>query len=81
MLNISTPLQPNFLGVAALEGQFLLEEQTYDMKEPVRFWLRSQRPVVFKGSEQNKYGASVSKNQFIEVVPFLMYGMHYLNAV
>jgi hypothetical protein len=55
--------------------------QTHDVKKPVRFWLRTQRPVVFKGSEQNKHGASVSKNQFIEVIPFLMYRMLYLNAV
>jgi len=81
LLNISTPLQPKFLGVAALEGQFLPEEKTCDMEKPVRFWLRTQRPVVFKGSEENKRGASVCKNQFIEVNPFLMHGMHYLNAV
>lgn len=71
MWNISTPLQPKVLGVAALEGQFLPEEQTYDMEKTVRFWLRTQRPVVFKGSEQNKHGASVSKNQFIELILFL----------
>jgi len=59
LLNISTPLQPKFLGVIALEGQCLPEGQTYDMEKP-RFWLRTQRPVVFKRSEQNKHGASVS---------------------
>jgi hypothetical protein len=81
LLNISTPLQPKFVGVEALEGQFLLEEQTYDTEKPVRFWIGTQRPVVFKGLGQNKHSAFVGKNQCVEVIPYIMYGMLYLNAI